>query len=148
MKLYHSKSILAKEAKYLYLQESHFTGRGLFTNKAIKKGERVCTYMGEYIDNDEALRRCDAGIDQYLVETVNDGILDSMPIFCHAMYANDAAGLIRKEGIRNNCKIEIEDGGPRMVATRNIKPGDEILVGYGRVYWANVKRRLKEQGKL
>ena len=145
MKLYHSKSTLAKEAKYLEVKDSHFTGKGLFTTKDIKKGERVCTYMGEYIDNDEALRRCDAGIDQFLVETVNDGILDSMPIFCHAMYANDAAGITRKEGIRNNCKIEIEDGGPRMVATRNIKAGDEILVGYGRVYWNNVKRRLKEQ---
>jgi SET domain-containing protein len=147
MKLYHSKSTLAKEAKYLEVKDSHFTGKGLFTTKDIKKGERVCTYMGEYIDNDEALRRCDAGIDQFLVETVNDGILDSMPIFCHAMYANDAAGITRMEGIRNNCKIEIEDGGPRMVATRNIKAGDEILVGYGRVYWNNVKRRLKEQAK-
>jgi hypothetical protein len=147
MKLYHSKSTLAKEAKYLEVKNSHFTGKGLFTTKDIKKGERVCTYMGEYIDNDEALRRCDAGIDQFLVETVNDGILDSMPIFCHAMYANDAAGITRMEGIRNNCKIEIEDGGPRMVATRNIKAGDEILVGYGRVYWNNVKRRLKEQAK-
>ncbi len=145
MKLYHSKSTIAKEAKYLEVKDSHFTGKGLFTTKDIKKGERVCTYMGEYIDNDEALRRCDAGIDQFLVETVNDGILDSMPIFCHAMYANDAAGITRMEGIRNNCKIEIEDGGPRMVATRNIKAGDEILVGYGRVYWNNVKRRLKEQ---
>jgi hypothetical protein len=147
MKLYYSKSIIEKEKKYLYLEDSHFTGRGLFTNKDIKKGEWVCTYMGEYIDNDEALRRCDEGIDQFLVETVNDGILDSMPIFCHAMYANDAAGLIRKEGIRNNCRIEILDGGPRMVATRNIKAGDEILVGYGRVYWNNVKRRLKNQTK-
>jgi hypothetical protein len=145
MKLYHSKSTIAKEAKYLEVKDSHFTGKGLFTTRDIKKGERVCTYMGEYIDNDEALRRCDAGIDQFLVETVNDGILDSMPIFCHAMYANDAAGITRMEGIRNNCKIEIEDGGPRMVATRNIKAGDEILVGYGRVYWNNVKRRLKEQ---
>lgn len=147
MKLYHSKSTIAKEAKYLEVKDSHFTGKGLFTTKDIKKGERVCTYMGEYIDNDEALRRCDAGIDQFLVETVNDGILDSMPIFCHAMYANDAAGITRMEGIRNNCKIEIEDGGPRMVATRNIKAGDEILVGYGRVYWNNVKRRLKNQAK-
>jgi SET domain-containing protein len=145
MKLYHSKLTIAKEAKYLEVKDSHFTGKGLFTTKDIKKGERVCTYMGEYIDNDEALRRCDAGIDQFLVETVNDGILDSMPIFCHAMYANDAAGITRKEGIRNNCKIEIEDGGPRMVATRNIKAGDEILVGYGRVYWNNVKRRLKDK---
>lgn len=147
MKLYYSKSTIAKEAKYLEVKDSHFTGKGLFTKKDIKKGEWICTYMGEYIDNDEALRRCDEGIDQFLVETVNDGILDSMPIFCHAMYANDAAGLTRQPGIRNNAEIAILEGGPRMVAKRNIKAGEEILVGYGRVYWNNVKRRLKNQAK-
>lgn len=143
----YSKSILAKEEKYLFLQDSHFTGKGLFTKKLIKKGEVVCTYMGELIDNDEAWRRAEAGIDQFLVETVNGGTLDSMPIFCYAMYANDAAGLIRKEGYRNNTHIELQDGAPRIVASRTIHPGDEILVGYGRAYWNNVKKRLAKQGK-
>jgi len=143
--MYLSKSILAKEEKYLYLQKSHFTGKGLFTNKAIAKGEIVCTYMGEIIDNDEALRRADEEQDQYLVEYKGEKCLDSMPIFCYAMYANDAAGLIKAQGIRNNCKIEILKGAPRMVATRNIKPGEEILVGYGRAYWNNVKQRIKKK---
>lgn len=139
-----STSFLAHEEKYLYLQQSHFTGNGLFTNKDIKKGSIVATYLGERIDNEEAWRRADAGIDQFLVESVNDGYLDSMPIFCYAMYANDAAGLI-KNGLRNNVRIEVLEGYPRLVATRNIKAGEEILVGYGRAYWANVKKRIKQQ---
>lgn len=142
---YHPQSILAKEEKYLYLKESHFTGRGLFTKKEIKKGDIICTYMGELIDEEEALRRADEELDQYLVETANGKCLDSMPIFCYAMYANDAAGIIKLPGLKNNSRIEILKGAPRMVAARNIKPDEEILVGYGRAYWNNVKQRIKKK---
>lgn len=140
-------SNLAEEEKYLHLKKSRFTGKGLFTKKDIKKGQIVCTYLGERITPEEALRRCELEIDQFLVETYDDGYLDSMPIFCYAMYANDAQGLIRSE-VKNNVEIQILKGEPHLVAKRNIKAGEEILVSYGRRYWNNVKKQLKEQGKL
>lgn len=137
---------LEEEKKYLQVKKSQISGKGLYTKIAIPKGEVVATYMGEIIDNDEALRRSEAGKDQFLVETVNDGYMDSMPIFCYAMYANDAMGITRL-GFKNNVQIEILEGAPRLVALRNLKPGEEIFVGYGRAYWNNVKQRIKRQEK-
>ena len=50
-------------------------------------------------------------------------------------YANDAAGPSRIQGLRNNSRYEVIKGKPYIVASRNIKPGEEILVGYGKDYW-------------
>ena len=59
-----------------------------------------------------------------------------------ARYANDAAGFVRIEGVRNNARYEIIKGKPYIVASRNLKPGDEIYVSYGKEYWD----ALKESG--
>lgn len=143
----YSEKILNEERKYLEVKKSQISGKGLFAKKDIEQGDIVCTYMGERISNDEAWRRIEAGIDQFIVETYNDGLLDSMPIFCHAMYANDAMGLTRVEGLKNNAQIEIIRRAPRIVATRDIKKGEEIFVAYGRGYWKNVEKRIKKQAK-
>jgi len=57
-------------------------------------------------------------------------------------YANDAAGFVRVEGIRNNSKYEVRKGVPYIVATRKIKAGEEIFVGYGKEYWEAIKEGL------
>jgi SET domain-containing protein len=50
-------------------------------------------------------------------------------------YANDAAGMGRVKGLRNNAHYKIAKGRAFILASRNIKAGSEILVAYGKAYW-------------
>jgi len=52
-----------------------------------------------------------------------------------ARYANDAAGFTRIPGIRNNCRFEVIRSRAYIIASRNLKPGEEIFVAYGKDYW-------------
>jgi hypothetical protein len=37
--------------------------------------------------------------------------------------------------MKNNARYEIIKGKPYIVASRNLNPGDEIYVSYGKEYW-------------
>jgi uncharacterized protein len=113
-------------------------GKGLFATGVFKRGDQVIEYTGENITWAECKRRNELldGVGAYYfyvsprkcVDAQN--VLDSL-----ARYANDAAGLVRIEGIKNNSRFEVIKGKPYIIASRTIKPGDEILVGYGKEYW-------------
>ena len=60
-------------------------------------------------------------------------------VWALARYANDAAGFGRVKGLTNNCKYEVIKGKPYIVATRNLKAGDEVFVSYGKEYWNAIK---------
>ena len=69
-----------------------------------------------------------------------------------ARYANDARGLTRIPGLRNNALYAIRKGQPFIQATRDIKPGEEIFVYYGPDYWkehaeevAAYKKRVRSE---
>ncbi|MDE3250465.1 MAG: SET domain-containing protein, partial [Bacteroidota bacterium] len=62
-----------------------------------------------------------------------------------ARYANDAAGLVRVKGLRNNSVYTIKKKRVYITAMRNIEPGEEILVGYGKEYWDVVRENLKAE---
>ena len=52
-----------------------------------------------------------------------------------AKYANDANGLVKTKGLRNN-SIYVQDNKRVYIkATKNIAAGEEILVPYGKEYW-------------
>ncbi|MFN4083862.1 MAG: SET domain-containing protein [Bacteroidia bacterium] len=113
-------------------------GKGLFTTHEIKRGEKVVEYTGEIVTWAECLRRNDNmdGVGAYYFYINNRKCIDAQN--CPdslARYANDAAGFVRLEGVKNNCRYEIEKGKAYIVASRNLKPGDEILVAYGKEYW-------------
>jgi SET domain-containing protein len=55
-------------------------------------------------------------------------------------FANDARGLVRLAGFRNNSEYVSEGKRCFIEATRNIKAGEEIFVNYGREYWSLIKR--------
>lgn len=59
-------------------------------------------------------------------------------------YANDAKGIGRAEGLRNNAQYEIKTRQREkrvfIVATRTIKANDEVLVDYGKDYWKNLSK--------
>jgi hypothetical protein len=60
-----------------------------------------------------------------------------------ARYANDANGLTRVPGLKNNCDYETEDVRAFIVALRDIPAGSEILVDYGKDYWKVIRENLK-----
>lgn len=113
-------------------------GKGLFATTLFKRGERVIEYTGEIITWAECKKRNETldGVGAYYFYVSSrkcvdaQNCLDSM-----ARYANDAAGIARIPGIRNNSRFEVIKGKPYIIASRNIKPGDEIFVGYGKEYW-------------
>jgi len=50
--------------------------------------------------------------------------------------------LYRIEGLRNNSRYEIRKGEAYIIASRNIKAGEEIFVSYGRAYWNTLKSEM------
>lgn len=126
------------EADYLYVQPSRIpgAGMGLFTAIPLQRGEVVAVFQGERLSTTEAARRAAKGDDAYFVTLLDGSTLDSMHTACFAKYANDAEGPGTSR-LRNNAVITLDDDDqPCIVATRAIKAGGEVFVGYGRAYWA------------
>jgi SET domain-containing protein len=122
----------------LYTKKSQIpkAGLGLFTDSLIKKGQKVVEYLGEIITWPEAEKRDTAGKGGYVYYITEKFCIDAYKHPEHlARYANDARGIGRRKGIRNNCIYESRGKRGYIVATRNIKPGEEIFVWYGTDYW-------------
>jgi len=114
-------------------------GKGLFTRIDIPKGTRIVEYKGriqpwrEVKDQD--------GVNGYLMYINRNVVINALPAKkTLGRYANDARGLIRIAGFRNNAEYISEGRRCYIDATRNIKAGEEILVNYGREYWALMKK--------
>ena len=128
----------------LYVKKSKLpnAGKGLLTTSEIKKGEVVCEYEGEKITWKECLKRNESqdGFGAYYFFVNNKNCVDAQhTVWALARYANDAAGFGRVKGLTNNCKYEVIKGKPYIVATRNLKAGDEVFVSYGKEYWNAIK---------
>ncbi len=125
-------------------------GKGLFTKRDIKKGERIVEYLGEIITDKECNKRAEN--DQYgYVFYINkqkciDAHHDTEAL---ARYANDAKGLIKIKGINNNSSYEVWKNRGWITAEKNIKAGSEIFVSYGAEYWRDIRYniRLEEEKK-
>ncbi|PBQ33218.1 SET domain-containing protein-lysine N-methyltransferase [Sphingobacteriaceae bacterium] len=121
-------------------------GKGLFTTKAIRKDSKIIEYRGEIIGYNEYRRRARREEDHYLFFLRMDLSIDSLytPKF-KARYANDAAGITRVKGLRNNSDYVIFGDKCFVVASRDIKAGEEIFVNYTSSYWSYMKKRLKKK---
>jgi uncharacterized protein len=111
-------------------------GKGLFTTKSYRKDQRIIEYRGEIIEWKEYSRRVKENKDGYLFFVRRNCCIDafSTPQY-KARYANDARGLARVKGLNNNCVYETEGDRCFIVATRDIKAGEEIFVDYTKEYW-------------
>ena len=120
------------------------SGKGLFTTTAIKKGERVIEYEGEIIDWKEYEKRVELNKDGYLFFINKKRCIDAFNTPQHkARFANDAAGLGRVKGLKNNCVYDIEGDKCFIVATKNIAAGEEIFVSYSKEYWDCIRYNIK-----
>jgi SET domain-containing protein len=121
------------------------SGKGLFTKEDIKKGDFIVEYKGEIITDKEATRRAEKDdIYGYMFFINKNLCIDAYHTPQHlARYANDAMGLARVEGFKNNAEYEIVGKKCFIKATKNIKSGEEIFVSYGKEYWKVIKDNLK-----
>jgi len=119
-------------------------GKGLFTDKAIKKNAKIIEYRGEIIEWKEYTRRVKENKDGYLFHIHNKKCIDAYSTKQYkARYANDALGLVRVKGLKNNSQYEVHNNKCYIVATRHIRPGEEIFVDYTREYWNCIRYNIK-----
>jgi SET domain-containing protein len=113
---------------------------GLFTKVDIKKGERIVEYAGRR-KKWAAVKHLD-GHNGYLLRLSRTTAIDARPKNSgKGRYANDAMGMSRVPGLRNNAEYLIYGNRVFIEATRNIRKGEEIFVSYGKEFW-NLQRKL------
>ena len=119
-------------------------GKGLFTNKPIKKGSIIIEYKGEIIDWKEYEKRVLEDKDGYLFFINKKRCIDafSTPNY-KARYANDAQGISRIKGIKNNASYKVILNNCFIVADRDIDKGEEVFVSYSKEYWNCVRYNIK-----
>lgn len=119
-------------------------GKGLFTTTAIPKNTKIIEYKGEIIEWKEYEKRVKENKDGYLFFISKKRCIDAFSTPQHmARYANDAAGLSRVPGLKNNASYQIFDDKCYIVAERAIKAGEEIFVNYTKEYWACIRYNIK-----
>jgi uncharacterized protein len=142
--------------KHLYSRKSTLpgAGKGLFTKVDIPKGTRITEYKGKILTWKEVEKMADER-NGYVFFFNNNYCIDAWKTKKGvAHFANDANGITRVEGVKNNSEYVTEKKRCYIVATRNISAGSEILVGYGGEYWQAIRynirlvqRTREEEGK-
>lgn len=117
-------------------------GKGLFTTVDIPKGKRIVEYKGTRTTWAEV--EDDDGKNGYIFYITKNNVIDALP---HkealGRYANDARGMSKVEGIRNNAEYIISKGRCYIDAMKDISAGSEILVSYSADYWRTIKDNIK-----
>ena len=114
------------------IKKSTIHGNGVFAARDIKEGERIIEYLGEKITKEESNRR---GLEQeekskktgegavYIFELDDEYDIDGNFDYNDARFINHAC--------ETNCEAENIDGHIWIVATCDIKKGEELLYNYG-----------------
>ncbi len=97
-------------------------GLGGFARRDIAKHTRVIEYVGEKIDKAESLRRCEA-TNEYIFGLDDHYDLDGNVPWNPARFINHSC--------RPNCDAELDTGRIWLVASRDIKVGEELTFNYG-----------------
>ena len=129
--------------KYLQIKKSQLpqAGKGLFTKIDIPKGKRVVEYKGQKrLWKD--VKHLD-GYNGYLMYIARSAVIDAQSALkTLGRYANDANGLGKRPGLKNNCEYVSEGTRCYIESLRLIKKGEEILVGYGSDFW-KLQRKIR-----
>jgi SET domain-containing protein len=110
------------ENKWLLFKESPIHGTGGFAKTNISKGARVIEYVGERIDKLESLRRCQRN-NEYIFALNDREDLDGNVFWNPARLLNHSC--------EPNCDAVLDDGRVWIIATRDIRAGEEITFNYG-----------------
>jgi uncharacterized protein len=135
---------MALSEKYLFIKKSKLpnAGKGLFTKKDISKRIRIVEYKGK-LRKWKDIKHED-GHNGYLMYITRNAVIDALPtITTLGRYANDAKGLVRVDGLKNNCEYVSEGNRCFIESIRSIKRGEEILVSYGKEFWQLQRKILR-----
>jgi hypothetical protein len=131
-------------SRQLYIKASSIpqSGKGLFTNKKVSRGERIVEYKGKKTTWKEVDHR--NWTNGYIFYIDRNHVVDAST-YKKALgrYANDARGLSRINGLRNNSEYVAEGNRVYIDAIRDIPAGSEILVDYGKEYWDVIRSNRK-----
>ena len=90
----------------------------------------------------EELKKED-GHNAYIFRINNRIAINALPYTkAKGRYANDAKGLTRVSGLRNNSEYNVEGSKCYIDSTRKILKGEEIFVEYGTEFW-NLIRKIQ-----
>ena len=135
--------------KHLAIRKSIIpgAGKGLFTKIDIRKGTRITEYKGEIVTWKEVEKMADDR-NGYVFFFNNKYCIDAWKTKKGvAHYANDAMGITRVDGVKNNSEYVTEKKRCYIEATRDIPKGSEILVGYGAEYWQVIRYNIRLEQK-
>lgn len=117
-------------------------GKGLFAKTFIPRGTRIVEYTGT-ITTWKEVDDLD-GNNGYIYYVKRNHVIDAAG---HpralARYANDARGLKRVKGITNNAAYVEEGLRVFIESKKDIQPGSEILVEYGKEYWDVIRHNIR-----
>lgn len=121
-------------------------GKGLFARHFIPKGTLIAEYKGKITTWKEVKE--DNRNNVYLYYMNRNHVIDARNHKkSKARYANDARGLKRIKGFTNNA-VYAENGRRVYIeSTKDIAPGEEILVNYGKEYWEAIRHNQKISAK-
>lgn len=118
------------------------SGKGLYTRKAIPKGTRIVEYKGKISAWKDV--KDEDGKNGYIFYVTRNHVINALPVkTALARYANDARGLVRIKGLKNNCDYITEGKRAFIESKRDIPAGAEILVDYGGDYWKVIRENMK-----
>ncbi len=113
-------------------------GKGLFTKSFIPAGTHIVEYKGRVTTWDEVKEK--EADNAYIMYVNRHHVINALPYKkALARYANDAKGIVKIRGLRNNAVYATVKKKVYIKATRDIKAGEEILVDYGKSYWQTIK---------
>ena len=130
--------------KQLVIKKSKLpgAGKGLFTKKKIEKGTRIVEYKGKIQPWREV--KHEDGHNAYLMHINRNTVINAKSAMkAFARYANDANGIIKVEGLRNNSESISEGRKCFIDAIRDIEAGEEIFVSYTKEYWDCIRYNIK-----
>jgi hypothetical protein len=109
----------------------------------IPKGTRIIEYKGDVVTWKEVEKMADDR-NGYVFYFNSRYCIDAWKTTKGiAHYANDALGITRVEGLKNNSEYVTEKKRCFIEATRDIPKGAEILVGYGAEYWQVIRYNIR-----
>jgi ribonuclease HI/exonuclease III len=127
----HAVSILGLTVKPSPIPDA---GLGLFATREFAPGSHLTSYLGEILSKEQLEARYgdDSFTAPYAVSVSTNIFIDAACFRGIGAYANGA-----RNGLRSNARFCVHPASrsARLVATRRIRSGDEIIAAYGPGYW-------------
>ncbi len=116
-------------------------GKGLFVTVDVPKGTIITEYLGQRTHWAAVENDVDNSYIYYIDdENVINGATSTQSF---GRYANDAAGLTKVPGLKNNAEYYEHENRVFIKAKTHLPAGSEVLVSYGRDYWKQVRQNIK-----